>query len=146
MKTRFLFLSLFSLLAAFLLAACSSLAAASRTDPVSDYASLLEALRAAGATVEPADPVSQVFFGPEGQVIKVNAQDVQVFEYPDEAAAERDAQTISPDGSSTTTTMITWVDAPHFYKAGKLIVLYVGSDTDTLQLLEGLLGPQFAGW
>ncbi|GAB4577342.1 MAG: hypothetical protein Fur0022_00730 [Anaerolineales bacterium] len=144
MKTRMQLPTLCFLLAALLLAACGSQAAASRI-LVTDYDSLVEALRAAGATVEPADPVSQPFFGPEGQVLKVNGQDVQVFEYPDDAAAERDAETISPDGSSTTTTMITWIDAPHFYKTGKLIVLYVGSEEGTLQLLESVLGPQFAG-
>lgn len=145
MKTRTFFFTLLFLLAAFPLAACGSLAAASRGNPVRDYSSLVEALRGAGAKVEPADPVTQDFLAPEGQVIKVNGQDVQVFEYPDEAAAENDAATISSDGSSTGTTMITWVDTPHFYKSGKLIVLYVGSDLDTLERLESVLGPQFAG-
>ena len=41
--------------------------------------------------------------------------------------------------------MITWIDTPHFYKAGKIIVLYIGSDATVLDLLKGALGPQFAG-
>jgi hypothetical protein len=41
--------------------------------------------------------------------------------------------------------MVSWMDTPHFYKTGKIIVLYVGSDTTVLELLEGVLGPQFAG-
>ena len=75
--------------------------------PVVDYASLVDALRAAGATVEPAGSIEQDFFEPEGQIIRVNQQDVQVFEFESEEAAQAAAGTISPDGSSTGTTMIT---------------------------------------
>jgi hypothetical protein len=41
--------------------------------------------------------------------------------------------------------MVTWVAAPHFYQAGRILVLYVGDDPAILELLEGALGPQFAG-
>ena len=78
-------------------------------------------------------------------MITVNGNDVQVYEYPDEAAADADAQLVSPDGSTVGTTMISFVAPPHYYKAGKLIVLYVGQDRDTLDLLKDLLGSQFAG-
>ncbi len=145
MKTRTLFLTLFVLLAAFLVTACGLQTAAAERKTVSDYSSLVEALKAVGVKVEPSDPVSQTFLGPEGQGLKVNGQDLQVFEYPDEEAVKHDAEMIAPDGGSTSTTMITWVDTPHFYRSGKLIVLYVGSDAGTIQLLESLLGPQFAG-
>lgn len=37
------------------------------------------------------------------------------------------------------------MDIPHFYKAGRIIVLYVGSDETVLGLLEEILGSQFAG-
>ncbi len=55
------------------------------------------------------------------------------------------ADTVSADGSSIGTTMMTWVATPHFYKAGKLIGLYVGDDSNVLGILEEVLGPQFAG-
>jgi hypothetical protein len=113
--------------------------------PVVDYVSLVDALRAASASVEPADKITQEFFSPTGQIIKVNGADVQVFEYPDEAAAEAEAAQVAPDGGSIGTTMVMWMDAPHFYKTGKLIVLYVGSDTAITGLLEPVLGQQFAG-
>jgi hypothetical protein len=41
--------------------------------------------------------------------------------------------------------MVAWVDTPHFYSAGRIIVLYVGSDEEILVLLEQVLGPQCAG-
>jgi hypothetical protein len=112
---------------------------------VADYVSLIDNLRAAGTTVEPKGEVSQAFFSVKGQVISVNGGEVQVFEYADESAAEADAALISPDGGSIGTTMVTWVAAPHFYKIGKLIVLYVGNDSAVIKVLESVLGPQFAG-
>jgi hypothetical protein len=41
--------------------------------------------------------------------------------------------------------MMMWVATPHFYEAGKLIVLYVGEDSGVVGVLEEALGPQFAG-
>ena len=62
-----------------------------------------------------------------------------------EAAAQADADLVAPDGSSVGTSMPFWVDDPHFYHSGKLIVLYLGSDQSILTALEAILGPQFAG-
>ncbi len=113
--------------------------------PVQDYVSLVDALRAQGATVEPAGEVRQAFFSVTGQLIKVNGADVQVFEYADAPAAAAAAAQVSPDGSTVGTSMITWVAPPHFYQKEKLIVLYVGEEAATRQALEAVLGAQVAG-
>ena len=113
--------------------------------PVTDHVSLVDNLRQAGATVEPAGEVSQPFFAVAGNIIVVNGGDVQVFEYADAAAAEAEAALVSPDGSSVGTSMIGWVASPHFYKAGRLIVLYVGDSEAVTDVLESVLGQQFAG-
>ena len=124
-------------------------ASASNTSPepsaVEDRASLVSALEAAGADVETGDSISQPFLAVEGSLIKVNGADVQVFEYDSTEAMELDSSQIAPDGSSNATTMITWMDTPHFYKSGRIIALYVGSDESILSLLESALGAQFAG-
>lgn len=112
---------------------------------VEDRVGLISTLQAAGATVETGEPVSQVFFTPEGSIIKVNGADVQVFEYESMEAMESEASQVSSDGGSIGTTMVTWVDTPHLYKAGRIIALYVGSDPTVRDLLENTLGPQFAG-
>ena len=112
---------------------------------VEDRASLIAALEALGATVEVGEPITQAFFTPEGSIIKVNGADVQVFEYESVEAMESEAAQVAPDGGSIGTSMVTWMDTPHFYKAGRIIVLYVGSDESVLSLLENALGPQFAG-
>lgn len=112
---------------------------------VEDQASLVTALGAAGATVETGDPITQPFFTPEGKNIKVNGADVQVFEYESAEAMENEASQVAPDGGSIGTSMVNWMDTPHFYKAGRIIVLYVGSDETILNLLATVIGPQFAG-
>ena len=155
MRTRLLFFSCFVLLA-LLATACGGKAAAaeagSDTDPIAsnpavveDLASLVDALDAAGATVEQAESVEQVFFSVPGQIIRVNGADVQVFEYEAAEAMKTDAAQVSADGGSIGTSMITWVATPHFYQAGRILVLYIGDDQAILDLLEGILGPQFAG-
>jgi hypothetical protein len=125
----------------------TSTAPAESTEPpaVEDQASLIVALETAGATVEVGDSVEQAFFSPVGQIIKVNGTDIQVFDYESAEAMESEASQVAPDGGSIGTSMVTWMDTPHFYKAGRIIVLYVGSDETILGLLEQVLDPQFAG-
>jgi len=87
---------------------------------VIDYATLLDHLRSAGASVEPFGKVSQAFSSVESQVITVNGGEVHVFEHADVAAADAEAEHISPDGSAfgrPPTTMVHWVATPHFYKS-----------------------------
>ncbi|MEE9134687.1 MAG: hypothetical protein V3U25_02405 [Nitrososphaerales archaeon] len=115
------------------------------TSEVTDFASLVASLNALGATVEPSGMVSQPYFSTEGKTASVNGETIQVFEYPDAESASREAALISPDGSSIGTTMVLWVDSPHFYKWDKLIVLYLGDDQITLGLLQALIGDQIAG-
>ena len=112
-----------------------------------DYAGLVEKLRGQGARIESteASEVSQPFFSAKGKVVKVTGEDVQVFEYASSAAAEKQAARVAPDGSSVATTQVTWVASPHFFKSGKLVVLYVGDSQAVLKALEEVLGRQFAG-
>jgi len=113
--------------------------------PVTDYVSLIDNLRKEGANVEPAGEVNQPFFSVIGQAIIVNGENIQVFEYKDEADADVEASLVSPDGSSIGTSIASWIAPPHFFRAGKIIVLYVGENREALSLLESVLGPQFAG-
>lgn len=110
-----------------------------------DYASLLENLRNAGFSVEPGETAEQPFFSVEGQMLKVGGEDVQVFQYPHPAAADAQAALVSPDGSTVGTSKPHWIGEPHFYKRGRLLVLYVGDDDKVLKALDAALGRQFAG-
>ena len=41
--------------------------------------------------------------------------------------------------------MVDWVAPPHFFLKGRVVVIYVGSDTGIVSLLTNVLGSQFAG-
>ena len=112
---------------------------------VEDQTSLIEALRAGDAEVELGDSIEQVFFNVTGQIIKANNQDVQVFEYESAEKMEADAKQVAPDGGSIGTSMVSWIEPPHFFKSGRVLVLYVGQDQAVIELLKGALGEQFAG-
>lgn len=75
----------------------------------------------------------------------MDGEDIQVFEFASTAEADTVMQSISADGSSIGTTMVGWVGPPHFYKAGRLIVIYVGSHSGVSNALRMVMGPQFAG-
>ena len=117
----------------------------SETASVVTYDELVAALRDNGSAVESLDPISQPFFVPEGRVISVDGSEVQVFEYPNEEDSRLAAGTISSDGGSIGTSMVSWVEAPHFFRTGNLIVLYVGEEDAIIEALEVVLGPQIAG-
>lgn len=117
----------------------------SLASPVTDQASLISKLRAAGASVEAVGEVDQPFLSVTGTMIKLQGEDVQVFQYSSAAEMEAQAAPISRDGSAVGTRKIFWVGPPHFFKQGKLLVLYVGDDDKVLKALEAVLGRQFAG-
>ena len=116
---------------------------------------LIAQLKAAGATVVPGATLNQPFMSVGGHTLTVNGEQVQVFEYTSALGASRQAAAISPDGSTFTTitssgvstgaTQVDWIKPPHLYKAGRLIVFYIGTTGSLLHLLEGVLGKQFAG-
>ena len=119
--------------------------AVSHGGPLVDYVSLVDQLRGVGATVDPAGEIEQPFFSVKAQVIKVNGEDVQVFEFANAPAANAVASSVAPDGGSIGTNMVSWIAPPHFYKAGKIIVLYVGNPGAVTVLLAKVVGAQFAG-
>lgn len=114
---------------------------------VVDYTSLVGAIQSRGLLVEYIDEISpeSSSFSVLTRVISVGGADVQVFEFPSESDAMTASLTVSEDGTEIGTSIIRWMDTPHFYTNGKLIVLYVGQNPEIVNLLESLLGNQFAG-
>jgi len=108
---------------------------------------LIVALQQQGATVSRGEVLprgSTPYFSTNAQVVFVNAESLNVFEYSTVAAAAGDAAKVSPDGSSIGSTMLTWIGPPHFYRNGRVIVLYAGSVGAVLLPLEAVLGKPFA--
>lgn len=118
--------------------------ALSHGNEIGGYVELVDALRAQNAAVEPSDEIDQDFFDVPGQAITVNGAEVQVFEFNEKVTREASAAQISPDASSIGTTMITWIDQPNFWAKGRVVVLYVGQDTSTIELLTSVLGEPIA--
>lgn len=84
---------------------------------VGSYDQLVTALQANSVKVETAGIVSQPFFEPEGKVIRLDDQEVQVFKFANEGDTASAAETIFPDGSSIGTSLASWIAPPHFYHA-----------------------------
>jgi hypothetical protein len=110
-----------------------------------DYDGLASALRAQGARVEPGEPVEQPFFSVRGRFLRVNGEDVQVFQYASAEAVATEAARVSPDGGTIGTSKPFWAGPPHFYRRDRLIVLYVGENAAVRTPVERVMGPQFAG-
>ena len=118
-----------------------------------NYDSLLAGLRGAGLSVGEGGESSDSPFSVNGKTLLVDGGVVQVFQYADEGSAATEAAGVSPDGHVIETESATgavasdvmWVATPHFYKGGRLIVLYVGDDPEVTKALEAAMGPQFAG-
>jgi hypothetical protein len=118
--------------------------------PDYDFESLVKDLRAAGEIVEVTDRVrdSDLFSEERRARITLGEAIITVLEYDDVNDAEAEASRISPDGHNihgTTLivfkefTHVDWIDTPHFFKKGKLIVQYVGNEESVLKALEGVL-------
>lgn len=105
---------------------------------------LIRKLSTTKAVVRRGPTVAQPFFTARGRILKIDGQEIQVFEYKTAKWAASDAAKIGADGTPAET-MVNWIAPPHFYKSNKLIVLYVGSDPGLIERLERVLGMQFAG-
>ena len=106
---------------------------------------LITELKALGLSVQRSDEIEQPFFSVPGHVLKVGTEEVQVYEYAKPESAEAEARLVSPDGSGVGTSRLQWLAPPHFFRGGRVIVLYVGSHAKTLNSLTAVLGAQFAG-
>ena len=141
--------------------------------PVYDYESLIDDLRSAGASVEEhssptveqspfkrGTTLSQVALLGSGRRVSVNGETIRVYECPDVLAAGTEAGFVSPDGENISvplgdsqygTSLTEWIGPPHYYKKGRVIVLYVdlragfGDDPPLVEVIQSALGPQFAG-
>jgi membrane-associated protease RseP (regulator of RpoE activity) len=105
----------------------------------------IENLKRAGHAVEAKGPVVQPFLSVPGQFVSIDGSDVQTFEYDSEKAAKAAVAKIAPDGSTVGDTRIGWVEPPHFFRKGRLLVLYVGKNEQVTRALKPVLGDQIAG-
>jgi len=77
--------------------------------------------------------------------IDINDDNIFVYEYKDSKQMEEDLNTISDDGSMVGNAEISWIKPPHLYKSGNIIAIYVGDNKEIIDLINKILGQQFAG-
>ena len=110
-----------------------------------NYASFVDELEKIGATVELVEILEDSPFSVPGFVVSVNGEHVQVYEFISATKAQDAAMLVSSDGTEIGNSIIRWMDAPHFYSQGNVIVQYIGHNSEMLSLLDSLLDEQFAG-
>ena len=112
--------------------------------PDLNYNKLISELKLQGHKVDEIEQTENetkfTFFLVYPKYIDINGNRISVYEFPDVRTADSQANTISIDGFSIGNAMIEWIDKPYFYKQGKLIVGYVGSDNRILKSLKKILG------
>jgi hypothetical protein len=142
MRAKFYFSLAVLIVAGLLLSACAGQPASEQGFGTEEF---LAALRDKGVDAEKGDQVEQAFFSVVGSYVNINDDSVQVFEYETAETMESDAVLVDASGGSIGNSMVSWIATPHFYKKGRILVLYVGDNAKTIQILESVLGSQFAG-
>lgn len=112
---------------------------------VLNYAGFLTELRKIATVTVIGSSQSQSAIGGTGYAITVNGERVQIFEFSTEAQATARSRQVSADGTKIGTQEIPWKVDPHFFRKGRLIVVYGGSNASVMNALERVLGKQFAG-
>lgn len=127
--------------------------AATPSGAIADQVAFVAALRAKGLRVEEKSTSPQIPFEgatagarlclSDGELSALAEVKIQVYQYPDPAAAAADIQEILPNASPVATSIL-YVEPAHFFKVGRFLVLYVGRDQAVLDLLTEVLGLPFA--
>jgi hypothetical protein len=110
-----------------------------------DYVSLMDAFEKNGINVNVVETLDDSSFFVPTIVVKINDEMIQVYEFSSGIDTQNASELVSKDGTQIGSSIIRWIDEPHFYSKGKLIVQYIGHTPEILSLLESQLGNQFAG-
>ncbi len=126
------------------IAGCSSTLAGNSETNVIIYNDFIAALQAKKYTIKeiepPSDGVGLSFFSVIPKRIEINGQGIVICEFENSGIAKLEAQTISEDGNMIGNSMFEWIDIPHFYQQGNLIVEYTGSNKKLLDDLSKIVG------
>lgn len=125
------------------------------TVPASDqnpsgYAAVKAAIEANGGVVAESGQEPSGIFSHTYTTVLVNGETVQVYEFDSASAASAAAVTVSSDGTTITSgdtppIAIDFLNQPHYFQQGEVIVVYTGDDDAVVSLLRDTLGEEFAG-
>lgn len=108
--------------------------------------SLVVDLATRGVAVTVADGrIVKPYLSAFGVIMRVNDQPLQVFVYPNEASLVVDIIGLADDASSVDGIPLSWAAAPHFWRKGPVLLVAVTDDVELVELIDGIIGTQFAG-
>jgi hypothetical protein len=126
--------------------ACSS--GTAKIEPADSYESLSAALESAGMKVGEQVENNFLFAGlftVPGIEMTASGQDILAYEFATIEEATEQAALVSPDGYGIGLKYINWIDTPQFFRNGRMIVVYDGSQSLVTDTLITAMGERFAG-
>jgi hypothetical protein len=115
-------------------------------DALTSAQDLVTYLQTEGHAVTTIGPFEQSYFlAATGTELTIENGVVRVFAFPNENQARNAADSISDDGSIVGGSPVDWISTPHFFTQDNLIALYVGTNDDVIDALEGAMGSEVAG-
>lgn len=135
-----------ALCASFALLSCGSESQASLPAPptIKSLSELTRALSDSGVPMVEIEPSPIDEFGVPGRRFLVGSSEIHAFEFQSEQEQRARYEAIDPSGYAVGGVPIAWTGRPNIWSAGRLLVVYPGSDGGTILLLSGLLGDPFA--
>jgi hypothetical protein len=117
-----------------------------RSQEPGGFDDFVASLEAAGAQVEVTGDFSEqipFFNDVSGFVLQVNGADVHVIEFAS-ADTRASAENMLRDRSSTIQNLLPdWITQANIWRGDRIIVLYVGEDSEIIRLISGVLGDPF---
>jgi hypothetical protein len=117
-------------------------------EPADSYVSLSVALESAGMKVGDQSENKFLFaglFSIPGVEVVANGQEILAVEFATLEKAEAQAALVSEDGYGIGLKYVNWIDTPQFFRNGKMIVIYDGSQSLVTDTLITAMGERFAG-
>jgi hypothetical protein len=103
---------------------------------------LLLALKEQGVSVSLTGDIAIPFLQVQGQVMRIERGDVQVYDFQDKTHLEAATQKLIKDGQVFDNLVPSWSIQPHIWTKGDLIVFYDGTDTAVISTLDSVLGKE----
>lgn len=117
-------------------------------EPADSYVSLSVALESAGMKVGDQSENKFLFAGQfsiPGVEVVASGQEILAVEFATLEKAEAQAALVSEDGYGIGLKYVNWIDTPQFFRNGKMIVIYDGSQSLVTDTLITAMGERFAG-
>lgn len=145
MKRSVSVLLVVALLAVSIAASACGSGEAVQTSSGATYISFVGDLNDAGVTVEDlGEPEAPRFTAKVGKALAVRSEEIRVYEYDSADSMEAEAAKVAADASSIDGKPAEWEATPHLFKDGRILVVYVGDNAETVDLLRSILGDEFA--